>query len=230
MLRSGLLAQTPAGELIPSSLRELICTQLGRLTPSAWAFLVVGAVLGTGRTFERLCQVARVDELTGLHALEELLRCGLLCEGDLAEEAQAFGEYSFPREMIREVVYHEAGATRQRLVLRRVSLVMQEEAENDQGEELRLPHRASIHGHAPAETRNGQGRRVMAGAVSRDMRRTIVKDSSGVIRRHADTGMCEKTLLTAGERGAAGQAASAFPRSPPGSLTRVFSSYCTKSR
>jgi hypothetical protein len=40
VLKVGLLAQTPVGELIPSSLRELIRSQLGRLTPSAWALLV----------------------------------------------------------------------------------------------------------------------------------------------------------------------------------------------
>src|SRR5205085_8389648 len=114
------------GELIPSSLRELIRSQLARLTPSAWALLVAGAVLGKGLTFERLCQVAQIDEQAGLYALEELLRSGLLCEGKLAQDAQAFDEYTFPREVIREVVYQEAGATRQRLVQRRVSAVMPE--------------------------------------------------------------------------------------------------------
>ena len=126
VLRTGLLAQIPVGELIPSSLRELIRSQLARLTPSAWALLVAGAVLGKGLTFERLCQVAQIDEQAGLYALEELLRSGLLCEGNLAQDAQAFDEYTFPREVIREVVYQEAGATRQRLVQRRVSAVMPE--------------------------------------------------------------------------------------------------------
>ena len=81
VLRTELLAQTPVGELIPSSVRELIRSQLGRLTPSAWALLVAGAVLGQGLTFERLIQVAQLDEQEGLRALEELLRNGLLCEG-----------------------------------------------------------------------------------------------------------------------------------------------------
>src|SRR5712692_8103670 len=51
VLRAGLLAQTPVSELIPSSVRELIRSQLGRLTPSAWALLVAGAALGQGLTF-----------------------------------------------------------------------------------------------------------------------------------------------------------------------------------
>ena len=90
VLRAGLLAQTPVGDLIPSSLRELIRSQLARLTPSAWALLVAGAVLRQGLTFERLIQVAQLDEQEGLRALEELLRNGLLCEGHMAEESQAF--------------------------------------------------------------------------------------------------------------------------------------------
>src|SRR5205823_6773729 len=131
VLRTGLLAQIPVDELIPSSVRELIRSQLGRLTPSAWALLVAGAAMGQGLTFERLIQVAQLDEQEGLRALEELLRNGLLCEGTQVEEGQAFDGYAFPREMTREVVYQEAGVTRQRLVQRRVSAVMQEEAEDD---------------------------------------------------------------------------------------------------
>src|SRR6266566_3335853 len=142
VLRSGLLAQTPVGELIPPSVRELIRSQLGRLTPSAWALLVAGAALGQGLTFERLIGVAQLDEPEGLRALEELLRNGLLCEGTRVEEAQAFDGYAFPREMMRKVVYQEAGVTRQRLVQRRVSAVMQAEAEDDPAEEAHLPHPA----------------------------------------------------------------------------------------
>ncbi len=225
VLRAGLLAQTSVGDLIPASVRELIRSQLGQLTPSAWALLVAGAVLGKGLTFERLCQVAQLDELAGLYALEELLRNGLLCEENLAEESRAFDGYAFPREMIREGVYQEAGATRQRLVQRRVSLVMQEQVGNDQGEEDNLPYPAPIDGHAPAETRNGKGRQVVAEAVSRGMRGkrwTVANDSSGVTRRHAGTGLSEKTLLAEWERGATRQAASAFPRTPPGCPARAF--------
>jgi hypothetical protein len=222
-LRAGLLSQTPVGDLIPSSVRELIRSQLGRLTPSAWAILVAGAALGQGLTFERLIGVAQLDEQEGLRALEELLRHGWLCEGTLVEEAQALDGYAFPREMIREVVSQEAGMTRQRLVQRRVSAVMQEEAEDDPGEQAHLPHLAPEDGYASAETRKRQGRRVAARAASLGMRgthRAVAKDSSGATRRHAGT--YEKNPLAAWERSAAGQAAPAFPRSPPGSLARAF--------
>jgi hypothetical protein len=218
VLRAGLLAQTPVGELIPSNVCELIRSQLGRLTPSAWALLVAGAALGQGLTFDRLCQVAHLDELAGLHAVEELLRSGLLCEENLAEESRAFHGYTFPREMIREVVYQEAGATRLRLVQRRVSLVMQAQVGNNQGMEDNLTYPAPIDGHTPAEIRNGKGRQVAAGAVSRGMRGkrwTVAKDTSGMTRKHASTGIGEKNLLAEWERGATRQATSAFPRSPP---------------
>jgi len=218
VLRSGVLEQTPAGELIPASVRELIRSQLGQLTPSAWSFLVAGAVLGQGLTFERLCRAAQLEEETGLQALEELLRAGLLCEGNLAEEAQALDGYSFPGEMMREGVYQEAGATRQRLVQRRVSLVRQDEVEDDQGEQTRLPHRAPLDGHAPAETRKRQGRRVVAPATSRGrrgMRWALAPDACGVLSRQPGTSIGEKTLLAAWEEDAAAQAASASPRSPP---------------
>jgi predicted ATPase len=169
VLRSERLTQTAAGEVIPSSVRELIGSHLGRLSAPAWAILVAAAVMGTGLTFERLCQVAQVDELAGLQALEELVRSGLLCEGKWVEEAQAFDGYSFPGEMMREVVYQEAGAIRQRVLQRRVSLAMQEEAENDLSADSGLPHPTPIAGQALAKIRKEQGRRVVAGAANRGM-------------------------------------------------------------
>src|SRR5215467_1126318 len=167
VLRAGLLAQTPVGELIPSSVRELICSQLGLLTPSAWALLVAGAALGQGLTFERLIQVAQLDEQEGLRALEELLRNGWLCERTPAEGSQAFDGYAFPREMIREVVYQEAGVTRQRLLQRRMSAVTREVVEDDQDKEVHLPHTAPVDRYIDVKTRNGWRRRVATGEASR---------------------------------------------------------------
>ena len=215
ILRSELLAQTPTGELIPSSVGELIRSQLGRLAPSAWKLLVAGAVLGRGLTFERLCQVAQIDELAGLNALEELLPTGWLCESDLADESLEFGEYTFPCELIRVVVYQEAGVTRQRLLQGRVSVVMQEEKENNQRDAARLRHSTPIDGHAFAETGEGPRRRVGIEAVSASRQRGVTNNSSNVIRKYAETATREKTLLATWKRDAAGKVTSAFPRSPP---------------
>ncbi len=194
VLRSGLLAQTP---------------------PSAWALLVAGAALGQGLTFERLIQVAQLDEQEGLRALEELLRSGLLSEGTPVEDSQAFDGFAFPREMIREVVYQEAGATRQRLLQRRVSAVKQEE-------KAHLLHPAPGDGYAPAKTRNAQGWRLAAGTVGGDMHRAVAKDSSGATRRHAGAGTGEHTLLAVGDWGAGGHVTPDVPRSPPGSPSRAL--------
>ncbi|HEX6556698.1 MAG TPA: AAA family ATPase [Ktedonobacteraceae bacterium] len=232
--RFELLAQAPTSALIPASVRELICSQLGQLPPAAWSLLVAGAVMGEGLTFERLCQVIQLDEETGLQALEEVLRRGWLCEGRGAEELQTEGGYIFPGEVVRAVVFQEAGATRQRLVQRRVAAVMQEEVERDQGEELSLPHPVPLDGHAPGETRARPEQQVVAGAVSREISgmRLVNQSVAGGIgainrplqmsRRHAGASICKKTLLAAWERGAAEQAPFALPRSPPGSPARAF--------
>jgi DNA-binding SARP family transcriptional activator len=215
ILRTGLLAQIPVGDLIPSSVRELIRSQLGRLTPSAWALLVAGAALGQGLTFERLIQVAQLDEQEGLRALEELLRNGLLCEGTLVEESRAFDGYAFPREMIREVVYLEAGVTRQRLMQRRLSAVKREE-------EARLLQPDTGDRYVSAETRNEQVRRVAVGTVGGDMRRAVAENTLDSIRRQSVAGAGEQTLMASHKWGAAGKAAPDFPRSPPGSPYGAF--------
>jgi len=98
---------------------------------------------------------------------------------------------------------------------------MQEEAENNYREATRLRHPAPIDGHTPAEARKGQRQRVVAREVSASRQWAVTNDSSDVIRRHAETATRKKTLLTEWERGAAGQAASAFPRSPPGGPARA---------
>ena len=212
VLSTGLLAQTSVGELVPSSVRELIRSQLARLTPSAWALLVAGAVLGQGLTFEHLIGVTQLDEHEGLRALEELLRRGLLCEATLVEESQAVDGYAFPREMIREVVYQEAGTTRQRLVQRRVLLVMREE-------EALLLHPAPDNGNASAETMNGQERWVAAGTVGADLHRAFAMNSSCATGRKSDAGAGGQTLLSA--KDAWGKDFPDVPRSPPGSPARV---------
>ena len=160
--------------------------------------------MSEGLTFERLCQVAQLDEETGLRALEEVLRSGWLCEGKRAQEAQACEEYTFAGEMIRAVVSQQAGTTRQRLVQRRVATVLQVEAEHDQGEEARLPYPTPIDGHVAGETRARPQRRVVAGAGSgeRSGMRLVAQSAVGgigtinrtpqVTRRRADTSICKK--------------------------------------
>ncbi len=140
VLRDELLTQAAASELIPSSLQGLIRSQFCQLTSSARLLLVAAAVLRTGLTFERLCQVAQLEEEMGIDALEEIVRSGLLYEKRPEEEGETFDSYSFPGEMVREVVYQEAGATRQRLLQKQVRLLLQEEIDNNRKEESISPH------------------------------------------------------------------------------------------
>ena len=231
MLKSRLLAQTPASALIPASVQERIRCQLEQLPPPACSLLVAAAVMGEGLTFEQLCQVAQLNEETGLQALEEVLRTGWLCETSSTEESQAGEEYRFPGEMVRAVVYKEAGATRQRLVQRRVAAVMQEETEYEHGKEALLPSPAALDGHAVGETREKPQRRVVAGAGSREMSGMWLVDQPAMStikwhrqrsRRSAEASRCQKTPPGAWERGAGGRSPFVGPRSPPGSPGRAF--------
>jgi DNA-binding SARP family transcriptional activator len=137
VLRPDLLMQGPDGEFIPQTLRELIRAQLARLSPSAWTLLAAASVLGAGLSFERLCQVAGLEELEGLRALEELLRGGWLSESALPTESQVGDSYAFPREVMREVVYQEAGATRRRVVQRRLAVIIRARVADNLGEDAR---------------------------------------------------------------------------------------------
>ncbi len=231
VLRSEQFAKTPTSALIPASVCELIRSQLGQLTPAAWALLVAAAVMGEGRTFERLCQVVQLDEETGVQALEEVLRCGWLCEDKHTEASQVEVGYIFRGEMIRAVVCQEAGEVRQRLIQRRVVAVLQEEAKHDLDEEARLPRPTPIDRHAARETRERPQQRVLTGAANREVTamQMVSQSAIGTINwrlqmtgRRVVTSIDMRTPLAAWEQGAAAQAVCAFPRSPPGSPARAF--------
>jgi hypothetical protein len=157
--------------------------------------------MGEGLTFERLCQVAQLDEEAGIQALEEVLRSGWLREDKHAEASQEEACYIFPGEMVCAVVYQEAGTVRQRLIQRRVMAVLQEEAEHDQDEEACLPHPAPIDRYASAETRDRSQRHVLTGSVSKEMSGMQMVSQSAVdkinwplqmTRRRGDTSIDKK--------------------------------------
>jgi DNA-binding SARP family transcriptional activator len=128
------LARMPEGELIPLALRELIRSRLARLSPSAWMLLATASALEAGLSFECLCQVAGLDELEGLNVLEELLRGGWLSEVTVLAGPPLFDSYAFPCQIIRVVVYQEAGATRRRIVQRRLAALIRAGIADEQGE------------------------------------------------------------------------------------------------
>jgi hypothetical protein len=116
--------------------------------------------------------------------------------------------------MLREVVYQEAGTTRQRLVQRRVSIVMRKE-------KVLLLHSTLDNEHTSAEARSGQGQRDVARAVDGDMYLAGASDSPGATRGRAGTGTVEQTLLSV--RGAWGKSLPNVPRSPPARPFEGFS-------
>jgi DNA-binding SARP family transcriptional activator len=126
---------------MPSNVREVILTRLGRLSETASALLVAGAVLGRACSFERLCQVSGVEELAGLAALAELVKSQLLLES-----ADVPRPYTFAHDKIRDVVYTEAGDARRRIYHRRAFESLQANAmqqpERNRGAAAELAHHA----------------------------------------------------------------------------------------
>ena len=115
---------------IPPTVRDLIHSQLARLDAPVFAVLVAAAVLGSEATFERVCEVADVDEGAGLAAVDELLRRHVLVEaGEVAVPGQE-GATGSPvlrvvHRLVREVVSTEAGEARRRLFHRRAFALLE---------------------------------------------------------------------------------------------------------
>jgi len=101
---------------IPSTIHTVIRSRLNRLSPSAFSLLAGGAVLEQQITFERLLAISNVNEEAALPALDELISGRLLLE---TGEPDTAGEYIFVNDMLRDVVYTEAGEARRRLFHRR---------------------------------------------------------------------------------------------------------------
>ena len=106
---------------VPSTVRAVIRSRLFRLSPHAFTLLAAGAVLDHRITFERLCAISNIAEDTGLSALDELVSGRLLLEVTRSGTAST---YAFANDMIRDVVYTEAGDARRRLFHQRALEVL----------------------------------------------------------------------------------------------------------
>jgi predicted ATPase len=107
---------------VPSTVHAVIRSRLNRLSPNAFSLLAGGAVLEQQITFERLCAVSNVTKDLALPALDELISGRLLLE---AEQPGGASTYPFVNDMLRDVVYTEAGDARRRLFHRRVLEVLE---------------------------------------------------------------------------------------------------------
>jgi DNA-binding SARP family transcriptional activator len=107
---------------VPSTVHAVIRSRLNRLSPHAFSLLAGGAVLEQRITFERLCAISNVAEDLALPALDELLSFRLLLE---AAQPGAASEYTFVNDMLRDVVYTEAGDARRRLFHKRALEILE---------------------------------------------------------------------------------------------------------
>jgi len=114
------------GGMVPPSVREVIVGRLARLGPGASMLLAAAAVLGRPSDFENLRRVAGMEEDEGLSALEEAVASGLLREiaGDVASPLDA---YACAHDMIRDVIYTEAGGARRGVYHRRALRTLEED-------------------------------------------------------------------------------------------------------
>jgi predicted ATPase len=133
---------------VPSSVRAVIRSRLFRLSPDAFTLLSAGAVLDQRITFERLCTISHITEDRGLSALDELVSGRFLLEVTHSGTASA---YTFANDMIRDVVYTEAGDARRRLFHKRALDVL--EAVQDSA--AVLAHHALAAGLPEAAFRHG---------------------------------------------------------------------------
>lgn len=112
---------------VPSTVSAVIRSRLFRLSPHAFSLLVGSAVLDKRITFEHLCAVANVSEDLAFPALDELLSGRLLLE---APQTDVDSTYAFTNDMLRDVVYTEAGDARRRLFHRRALWVLEAEMDS----------------------------------------------------------------------------------------------------
>ncbi|HWR64904.1 MAG TPA: AAA family ATPase [Bellilinea sp.] len=113
---------------IPSTVYSVIRSRLNRLSPNAFALLAAGSVLEQEITFEHLAGVANVNEDLALAALDELITGRLFLESGAPGAAS---EYIFVNDMLRDVVYTEAGDARRRLFHRRALELLQAEGDSE---------------------------------------------------------------------------------------------------
>ena len=132
---------------VPSTVHAVILSRLNRLSPNAFSLLAGGAVLEQQITFERLCAIANVTEDMALPALDELISGRLLLE---TAQPSAASDYTFVNDMLRDVVYTEAGDARRRLFHKRALEIL--EATGDSA--AALAHHALSAGLAQAAFRH----------------------------------------------------------------------------
>lgn len=120
---------------VPTTIHSVIRSRLNRLSPNAFSILAAGAVLEQQLTFDHLVSITNLDEDLALPALDELISGRLLLETGGSEGS---GAYIYVNDMLRDVVYTEAGEARRRLFHKRALEMLSVEG----GSEAMLAHHA----------------------------------------------------------------------------------------
>jgi DNA-binding SARP family transcriptional activator len=107
---------------VPSTVHAVIRSRLNRLSPIAFSLLASGAVLEHNISFEHMCAISNLSDDQALPALDELISGRLLLE---TVQPGASSAYTFTNDMLRDVVYTEAGDARRRLFHQRALEVLQ---------------------------------------------------------------------------------------------------------
>jgi predicted ATPase/DNA-binding SARP family transcriptional activator len=110
-------------ELFPPSVRSLIQARIAKLSPPSRQLVMASAVLGTQSSAQNLCQVAQLDVQTGIEALEEALKSGLLC-AEVAHSGRQ-STYRFVHDLIRDIVYMEISDARRQDLHQQAFAVLQ---------------------------------------------------------------------------------------------------------
>jgi len=105
---------------LPPGVREVIRARLAQHSKEAGSLLLAAAVLGHACTFERMCQIADLQETVGMESLEALLDGRLLTERPSDRQP-----YTLAHDYIREVVYTESNEARRRVYHRRALLALE---------------------------------------------------------------------------------------------------------
>ena len=112
---------------VPSTVHAVIRSRLYRLSPNAFSLLAGGAVLEHRITFEHMYAISNVSEDLALPALDELISGRLLLE---TVQPGVTSAYTFTNDMLRDVIYTEAGDARRRLFHRRALEVLEKYGES----------------------------------------------------------------------------------------------------
>jgi DNA-binding SARP family transcriptional activator/tetratricopeptide (TPR) repeat protein len=105
---------------LPPGVREVIRARVEQHSKEAGALLLAAAVLGRACTFERMCQIADLQETDALEPLEALLDGRMLTERPSDRRP-----YTLAHDYIREVVYTESNEARRRVFHRRALLALE---------------------------------------------------------------------------------------------------------